>query len=64
MNESSSKTAPPPKISVVICTSGVRSTLERTMLSLMEQTLPMEDYELVLVVNAPEESTCLEVKIH
>lgn len=62
MNESSSKTAPPPKISVVICTSGVRSTLERTMLSLMEQTLPMEDYELVLVVNAPEESTCLEVK--
>jgi glycosyltransferase involved in cell wall biosynthesis len=51
-----------PSISVVVCTSGGRATIEQALGALLEQTLPARDYEVVLVVNTVEPTDYVRVR--
>nr|WP_275074252.1 glycosyltransferase family 2 protein [Pseudodesulfovibrio aespoeensis] len=51
-----------PRISVVVCTSGIRATIGHALEALLGQTLPAQDYEVVLVVNTAELSDYAQAK--
>ncbi|MBU4244807.1 MAG: glycosyltransferase family 2 protein, partial [Proteobacteria bacterium] len=47
---------------MVVCTSGIRATIGHALEALLGQTLPAQDYEVVLVVNTAELSDYAQAK--
>jgi len=45
------------KISVIVCTHNRSAYLQKAVLSLMKQSLPMKDYEIIVVDNASTDNT-------
>ncbi|MHC4480249.1 MAG: glycosyltransferase family 2 protein, partial [Planctomycetota bacterium] len=62
LNNSAGEERGRPLVSVVVCTLGQRDLLVHALQSLAEQGAPREDFEVIVVDNAPAESTRLTVE--